>query len=39
MAGDDNEMFMTAEQHLIACSDKSAAYMTKNKRLLNFLNY
>jgi len=42
MAGDDDEMFMTrnfnvtpktTEQHLIACSDKSAAYVTNNKRL------
>ena len=42
MAGDDNEMFMTrsldvmpktTEQHLIACSDKSVAYVTNNKRL------
>jgi len=42
MAGDDDEMFMTrslnvtpktTEQHLIACSDKSVAYVTNNKRL------
>jgi len=42
MAGDDNEMFMTvslsvmpktAEQHLIAQSDKSVAYVTKYKCL------
>jgi len=41
MAG-DNEMFMTrslnvtpktTEQHLIAGSDKSVAYVTNNKRL------
>jgi len=41
MAGDDDEVFMTrslnvtpkiTEQHLIALSDKSAAY-TNNKRL------
>jgi len=40
---DDDEMFMTrslnftsnitTEQHLIACSDKSVAYVTNNKRL------
>jgi len=42
MAGDDDEMFMTkslnvmpktTEQHLIAHSDKSVAYVTNNKRL------
>jgi len=42
MAGDDDEVFMTrslnvtpktTEQHLIACSDKSVAYVTNNKRL------
>jgi len=42
MAGDDDEMFMTrslnvtpktTEQHLIARSDKSVAYVTENKRL------
>ena len=42
VAGDDNEMFMTTslnvmpkptEQHLIARSDKSVAYVTNNKRL------
>jgi len=42
MAGDDDEMFVTrslnvmpktTEQHLIACSDKSVAYVTDNKRL------
>jgi len=42
MAGDDDEMFMTrsfnvmpktTEQHLIARSDKSVAYVTNNKRL------
>ena len=42
MAGKDDEMFTTrsfnvtpktTEQHLIARSDKSAAYVTKNKRL------
>jgi len=42
MAGDDDEMFMTrcldampktTEQHLIACSDKSVAYVTNNNRL------
>jgi len=40
MEGEDNEMFMTrslnvmpntTEQHLIACSDKSVAYVTKTK--------
>ena len=42
MAGDDDEMFMTrslnvtlktTERHLIARSDKSVAYVTKNKRI------
>ena len=41
IVGDDDEMFMTnlnvtpktTEQHLIACSDKSVAYVTNNKRL------
>ena len=42
MAGDDDEMFMTRSlnvthkttvQNLIACSDKSVAYITNNKRL------
>jgi len=42
IAGDDDEMFMTrslnvtqktTEQHLIARSDKSVAYVTNNKRL------
>jgi len=42
MAGDDDEMFMTrslnitpktTEQHLIARSDKSVAYVTNKKRL------
>jgi len=41
MAGKDGEMFMTrfhitpktTEQHLLACSDKSVAYVTNNKRL------
>ena len=42
MAGDDGEMFMTrslnatpktTEQHVIARSDKSVAYVTNNKRL------
>jgi len=42
MAGDDDEMFMarslnvtpkTTEPHLIACSDKSVAFVTYNKRL------
>jgi len=42
MAGKDGKMFMTrsfnittktTEQHLIACSDKSVAYVTNNKRL------
>jgi len=48
MAGDDDEMFMTrslnvtaktTEQHLIVRSDKSVAYVTNNKRLLNVLYY
>jgi len=43
MAGKDGEMFMTrsfrvtpktTEQHLIARSDKSAAYVTNNKKTL-----
>jgi len=43
IAGDDDEMFMTrslnampktTEQHFIAHSDKSVAYITNNKRLL-----
>ena len=43
MAGKDGEMFVTrsfnvmpktAEQHLIACSDKSVAYVTNNLLLL-----
>jgi len=42
MEGKDGEMFMTrsfnitpktTEQHLIACIDKSVAYVTNNKRL------
>ena len=42
MAGKDGKMFVTrsfnittktTEQHLIACSDKSVAYVTNNKRL------
>jgi len=42
IAGDDDEMFMTrslnvtpktTEQHLLARSDKSVAYVTTNKRL------
>ena len=42
MAGDDDKMFVTrslnvtpktTEQHLIARSDKSLAYVTNNKRL------
>ena len=46
IAGDDDEMFMirsfnvtpkTTEQHLIARSDKSVAYVTNNKRLLDVL--
>jgi len=50
ITGDDDEMFMTrsfnvmpktTEQHLIAYSDKSVAYVTNNKRLclLNVLYY
>jgi len=48
IAGDDDRMFMTrtlivipktTEQHLIACSDKSVAYLTNNKRLLDVLYY
>jgi len=46
MAGDNDEMFMTrninvapktTEQHLIARSDKSVAYVTNNKRLFDVL--
>jgi len=46
IAGDDDEMFMTGslnvtpkttEQHLIVRSDKSVAYVTKNKRLYSTL--
>jgi len=46
MAGDDDEMFMTGslnvtpkttEQHLIARSDKSVAYVTNNKKLFEVL--
>jgi len=44
MAGDDDDMFMTrslnaktTEQHLTARSDKSVAYVTNNKRLLDVL--
>jgi len=46
MAGDDDEMFMTrslnvppktTEQHLIACIDKSVAYITNNNTLLDVL--
>jgi len=46
MAGDDDEMFMTrslnvtsktTERHLIACSDKSVAYVTNNKSLCSTL--
>jgi len=46
IAGDDDEMFMTrslivtpktAGQHLIVRSDKSVAYVTNNKRLLDVL--
>ena len=37
MAGDDDESFnvtpKTRQQHLIAHSDKSVAYVTNNKRL------
>ena len=48
MAGHDDEMFMTrslnvmpktTEQHLIACSDTSVAYITNNKRLFDVLYY
>jgi len=49
MAGDDYERFMTrslnvtpktTEQHLIARSDKSVAYVTNNKKtLLDVLYY
>jgi len=48
MAGKDGEMFMTrsfnvmlktTEQHLIARSDKSVAYVTNNKILFNVLCY
>ena len=48
IAGDDDEMFMTrnlnvtpktTEQHLIAHSDKSVAYVTKIKRMLDVLYY
>jgi len=47
MAGDDDEMFMTrslnitpktTEQHLIAHSDKSVAYLTNNKTALSALD-
>jgi len=46
MAGDNDEIFMTrsfnvmpktTEQHLTARSDKSVAYVTNNKRLLDVL--
>jgi len=46
MVGDDDEIFMTrslnampktTEQHFIAHSDKSVAYVTNNKRLLDVL--
>ena len=46
--GDGDKMFITrslnvtpktTEQHLIACSDKSGAYVTNNKRLLDVLYY
>jgi len=48
MAGDDDEMFMTRSlnerytednrtTHLTARSDKSVAYVTNNKRLLDVL--
>ena len=40
IAGEDDEMFMTRSlnlmpktAHLTACSDKSVAYITNNKRL------
>jgi len=48
IARDVDEMFMTrslyvmpktTEQHLIARSDKSVAYVTNNRRLLNVLYY
>jgi len=48
MARDDDKMFMTrilnvtaktTELHLIVCSDKSVAYVTNNKRLLDILYY
>jgi len=48
MACDDDEMFMTksfnitpktTEQHLIVRNDKSVAYVTNNKRLLDVLYY
>jgi len=48
MAGDDDEMFITrsinitpntAEQHLNVRGDKSVAYVTNNKRLLDVLYY
>ena len=48
MARDDDEMFMTkslnvtpntTEQHLFARSDKSVAYVTNNKSLLDVLYY
>ena len=47
-AGDDDEIFMTRslnvtpktkEQYLIARSDKSVAYVTNYKRLLDILYY
>jgi len=46
MAGDDDEMIRsfnvspkTTEQHLISRSDKSVAYVTNNKRLVDVLYY
>jgi len=48
MAKDDDEMFMTkslnvtpntTEQHLMARGDKSVAYVTKNKTVLDVLHY
>jgi len=48
IAGKDSEMFVTrgfnvtpktTEQHLIARSDKSVAYVTNNKRLFDVLYY
>jgi len=48
MAGDDDEMFMTRtlnvtsktiEQHSIARSDKSVAYVTNNKSMFDVLYY